>query len=165
MRHILDAVCTVLNSWWWTEKPYETCTVTLNKLQNCTSSWFYYRNQVPHLAKPLLKHIKETFVSLMKSFSFQCDSEIWRLTMVFFFNFSLQFRNYYVSLCTGWSKRLCAPDDYSTKNTQKYSILNSFITGYIRNVDRAILNTVVENTIRLVNKCLETGGGHFEHYL
>jgi hypothetical protein len=34
------------------------------------------------------------------------------------------------------------------------------ITEYIRKVDRAILNTV-----RHVNKCLETGGGQFEHYL
>jgi hypothetical protein len=39
------------------------------------------------------------------------------------------------------------------------------ITEYIWNVDRAILNTVFENTVRRVNKCLETGGGHFEHYL
>jgi hypothetical protein len=39
------------------------------------------------------------------------------------------------------------------------------ITEYIRNVDRAMLNTVFENTVRLVNKCLETGGGHFKHYL
>jgi len=39
------------------------------------------------------------------------------------------------------------------------------ITEYSRNVDRAILNTVCENTVRRVNKCLETGGGHFEHYL
>jgi hypothetical protein len=39
------------------------------------------------------------------------------------------------------------------------------ITEYIRNVDRAILNTVFENTVRRVNECLETGGGHFEHYL
>jgi len=39
------------------------------------------------------------------------------------------------------------------------------ITEYIRNVDRAILNTVLENTVRLVNKCLETCVGHFEHYL
>jgi hypothetical protein len=38
------------------------------------------------------------------------------------------------------------------------------ITEYIRNVDRAILNTVFENTVRRINKCLETGGGHFEHY-
>jgi len=36
---------------------------------------------------------------------------------------------------------------------------------YIQNVDRAILNTVLENTVRRVTKCLETGGGHFEHYL
>ena len=33
------------------------------------------------------------------------------------------------------------------------------ITEYIQNVDRAILNTVFENTVRRVNKCLETGGG------
>jgi hypothetical protein len=34
------------------------------------------------------------------------------------------------------------------------------ITEYIRNADRAILNTVFENTVWCVNKCLETGGGH-----
>ena len=43
--------------------------------------------------------------------------------------------------------------------------LKMAITEYIRNVDRAMLNTVFENTVRRVNKCLETGGGHFEHYL
>jgi hypothetical protein len=32
------------------------------------------------------------------------------------------------------------------------------ITEYIRNVDRAILNTVFDNTVRPVNKRLETGG-------
>jgi hypothetical protein len=51
----------------------------------------------------------------------------------------------------------------TAQKTQK-NILNSF-TQYIRNADRAILNTVFENTIRRVNKCLETGRGHFEHYL
>jgi hypothetical protein len=39
--------------------------------------------------------------------------------------------------------------------------LKMAITEHIRNVDRAILNTVFENTVRHVNKCLETGGGHF----
>jgi hypothetical protein len=43
--------------------------------------------------------------------------------------------------------------------------LKMAITEYIRNVDRAILNIVFENTVRRVNKCLETDGGHFEHYL
>jgi hypothetical protein len=43
--------------------------------------------------------------------------------------------------------------------------LKTAITEHIRNVDRAILNTVFANTIRSVNKCLVTGGGHFEHYL
>jgi hypothetical protein len=33
------------------------------------------------------------------------------------------------------------------------------LTEYIQNVDRAILNTVFENTVRRVNKCLVTGGG------
>jgi hypothetical protein len=41
--------------------------------------------------------------------------------------------------------------------------LKMAITEYIRNVDRAILNTVFENTVRRVNKCRETGGVHFEH--
>jgi hypothetical protein len=66
-----------------------------------------------------------------------------------------------ILLYTGRSKSLCAPDDYSTKNTQKY--FKQFQS--IRNVDRAILNTVFKNTVRRVNKCLETGGGHFEHYV
>jgi hypothetical protein len=66
--------------------------------------------------------------------------------------------------CTGWSKRLSAPDDYSTKTRKNIDDLK-MATEYIRNVDRAILSTVFENTVRRVNKCLETGGGHFEHYL
>jgi len=39
------------------------------------------------------------------------------------------------------------------------------ITEYIRNVDRVILNTVFENTVRRVNKYLEISGGDFKHYL
>jgi len=53
----------------------------------------------------------------------------------------------------------------TVQKAQKYSILKSFITEYIRNVDLAILNRVFENTVRRVNKCLETGGGHFKLYL
>jgi hypothetical protein len=60
---------------------------------------------------------------------------------------------------------LSVRDYYSTINIQKNSILNNFITEYIRNVDRAIPNTVLENTVRRVNKCVETGRGHFEHYM
>ena len=43
--------------------------------------------------------------------------------------------------------------------------LKMAIAEHIRNVDRAILNTAFENTVRRVNKCLETGGGQFECYL
>jgi hypothetical protein len=64
---------------------------------------------------------------------------------------------------TGRSKSLGAPDEYSTE-TRK-NIWNSFYTHttddlklaiaeHIRNADRAILNTVFENTVRRVNKCL-----------
>ena len=63
---------------------------------------------------------------------------------------------------TGWSKRLCTPDDYNPHTTDD---LKMAITQYIPNEDRAIMKTVFENTFRRVNKCLETGGGHFDHYL
>ena len=45
--HVLDAVCTILDSWRWTERPSETCRVLFqNKinLRNCASGWLYYRN-------------------------------------------------------------------------------------------------------------------------
>ena len=38
--------------------------------------------------------------------------------------FTLRPCSFKIYLNTWWSKSLCAPDDYSTKNTQKYSILN-----------------------------------------
>jgi hypothetical protein len=52
-----------------------------------------------------------------------------------------------------------------TTTTQKTRIVKMAITEYIRNVDRAVLNTAFENRVRCVDKCLETGGGHFEHCL
>ena len=41
-----DAVCTVLDSWWWTDRPSETCRVLFQKinLRYCASGWCYYRN-------------------------------------------------------------------------------------------------------------------------
>jgi hypothetical protein len=53
----------------------------------------------------------------------------------------------------------------NSNNPRTTDDLKMAITEYIRNVDRAILNTVFENTVRRVNKCLVTGGGRFEHYL
>jgi hypothetical protein len=50
-------------------------------------------------------------------------------------------------------------------NSHTSDELKMAITEYVQNVDRAILNTVFKNTVRRVNKCLETGWGHFEHYL
>jgi hypothetical protein len=53
----------------------------------------------------------------------------------------------------------------TVKNRHTIDDLKMAITEYIRNVDRAMLNTVFEKTVRGVKKCLETGGGHFENYL
>ena len=42
-----DAVCTILDSWWWMERPSKTCRVLFqNKinLRYCASGWCYYRN-------------------------------------------------------------------------------------------------------------------------
>jgi hypothetical protein len=52
-----------------------------------------------------------------------------------------------------------------SNNPHTIDDLKMAIIEYIRNVDRARLNTVFENTVQRVNRCLETGGGHFEHYL
>jgi hypothetical protein len=48
-----------------------------------------------------------------------------------------------------------------SNNPHKTDDLKMAVTEYNQNVDRAILNTVFENTDRHVNKCLETGGGYF----
>ena len=39
-------VCTVKNSWWWTEELFETCRVLVQKQiwEISVSSWFYYKN-------------------------------------------------------------------------------------------------------------------------
>jgi hypothetical protein len=57
-------------------------------------------------------------------------------------------------------QKVSVRDDYTTQ-----LMIWRWPSQHIRNVDRAILNTVFENTVRHVNKCLETGGRHFEHYL
>jgi len=50
-----------------------------------------------------------------------------------------------------------------TNNPHTTDDLKMAITEYIRSVDRAIPNMVFENTVQRANKCLENGGGHFEH--
>jgi hypothetical protein len=67
---------------------------------------------------------------------------------------------------TGWSKSLCAPDDYSKKNTQKcFKQFQSLIM-----ITYLELGITDDGSVSLVspwrdNKCLETGGEHFEHYV
>jgi len=54
VRPIPDAVCAVLSSWWWTEKPSETCRASYrNKLWNVASSWLYSAN-----SGNFLRHVK-----------------------------------------------------------------------------------------------------------
>jgi hypothetical protein len=55
--------------------------------------------------------------------------------------------------------------DRAILNNADHAVLNNADRAVLNNADRAILNTVFENTVRGVNKCLETGGGQFEHYL
>jgi hypothetical protein len=50
----------------------------------------------------------------------------------------------------------------TVQKTRKY-ILNGSVSYHDKVV--SIMNTVFENTVRRVNKCLETGRGHLEHYL
>ena len=52
-----------------------------------------------------------------------------------------------------------------SNNPHTIDDLKMAVTEYIRNVYRAILNAVFENTVRRINRCLETGGAHFEYYL
>jgi len=52
-----------------------------------------------------------------------------------------------------------------SNNPHTVGELKMAITEYIRNVDCVVLNTVFENTVCRVNKYLETGRGHLEHYL
>jgi len=44
--HITVAVCTVLDSWWWTENLSETCRILFQKkiFEISASRWFYYKN-------------------------------------------------------------------------------------------------------------------------
>jgi hypothetical protein len=63
---------------------------------------------------------------------------------------------------TGWSKGLCAhiflwdamKNSVYSNNPHTTDDLKTDITEYIRNVDRAILKTVFENTVRRVNKLI-----------
>jgi hypothetical protein len=68
------------------------------------------------------------------------------------------------------TKSLCVPgvrwkNSVYSKSPHIIDHLKIAIKEYVLNVERAILNTVFENTIRRVNKCLVTGEENFEHYL
>jgi hypothetical protein len=81
----------------------------------------------------------------------------------------------FFALCIVQGDQKVSVSDFFLRGAMKNSVyLNSphtiddlkmTTTEHIQNVDRAILNTVFENTVRRVNKCLETGGGHFKYYL
>jgi hypothetical protein len=52
-----------------------------------------------------------------------------------------------------------------SNNPHPINDLKMDITEYVWSVDSGILNMAFKNTVRHVSKCLETGWGHFEHYL
>jgi hypothetical protein len=84
-------------------------------------------------------------------------------------------RNISKTIWTPRSPDLSPPDFFFLWGAMKNSVysnnphtideLKMAITEHIRNFNRALPNTVFENTVRRVNKCLETCGGRFEHYL
>jgi hypothetical protein len=64
-----------------------------------------------------------------------------------------------------WTSGVRWKNSVYSNNPHAVGDLKMAITEFIRNADRAVLTTVFENTVRRVHKCLETGGGQFEHYL
>ena len=72
--HMLDAVCTVLNSWWWMERQSETCRVIFNKLENCASNWFYYRNML-HSFTSLIMSTYESMTGRSKPHITNCEKD------------------------------------------------------------------------------------------
>ena len=67
--YLPDGVCTVLNSWWRTERPSEIYRLIFSKLENCASSWFYYRNS-PSLLLSNSNHV----CSVYRGFGFHLSS-------------------------------------------------------------------------------------------
>ena len=69
------AVCTVLNSWWWTERPSETCRVSFqNKINLNTgaSGWFYYRNNITMYSPMNVKFNRCWFGDPYKTREYNC---------------------------------------------------------------------------------------------
>ena len=90
--HMPVAVCTVLNSCRWTERPSETCTVSFqNKiiLYNGASGWFYYRNILRCTALWTLKksHLKAATICPLcpqqTTLSPQPQNSTWKWTPYF----------------------------------------------------------------------------------
>jgi hypothetical protein len=74
--HIPGAVCTVLDSWWWTERQCETCTALFqNKinLRYCASCWFYYRNI---LWCTVLTNVKRDLFISLSEYQRTCRSSV-----------------------------------------------------------------------------------------
>ena len=46
--HVPVAVCTVLNSWWWTERPSETCRVSFLHSLFCASDTWHAKHNIIH---------------------------------------------------------------------------------------------------------------------
>jgi hypothetical protein len=70
--HTASGICTVLDSWLWTERPSATCRVLFqNKinLRYCASGWFYYRNMISYVyCAPCYLLIPSPLVELAKEF-------------------------------------------------------------------------------------------------
>jgi len=78
----LVAVCTVLNSWWWTERPSETCRVSfknkINFIHWCIS-WFYHRNNIMMHGPMNVKNVEtlEVVFAAQRSRSSNYNAILW----------------------------------------------------------------------------------------
>ena len=105
--HTPVAVCTVLNSWWRTERPYRTCSVTSkwNKFGKfVASSWFYYRNNPTGLTFnncTLCPHYIYVFCIYLRTNSDLCQHKL--------IGFITEMKSVYSAVRTGFlNKTVCA---------------------------------------------------------
>ena len=69
--HIPDAVCTFLDSWWWTERQSETSRLLFQNetnLRYCASGWFYYRNML----RCAVLHMSKTVFGILRYYAVVC---------------------------------------------------------------------------------------------
>jgi len=63
------AVCTVKNSWWWTEELSEICWVSFQKLiwEITASSWYYYKDSLKYFVDMMYSAVRPLLLGFSKA--------------------------------------------------------------------------------------------------